>query len=257
MLISYLKKMILPLLLLYSSNCIATDEKLLITGNEARAPKIYLDEEHHPKGYLIEIMNIIAKEINLTIEYKLQNWPKAVEDASLGKYAIIGFSRSNERLKTFDFSEEPLYYDKIIVVTTQKNPLKFESYEDLKNKKIAVIRGTNYGYIFEKMLKENGFKHVETYSLESQLELLLKDKIDGFLIGSGTEGLYSAIRDSKNPVIQKRQNEFRILKKPFNLDPNYIAILKSRNQKPLLNKIDEALKKLKADGKLIHIYGEK
>ncbi|WGL60007.1 transporter substrate-binding domain-containing protein [Pigmentibacter sp. JX0631] len=257
MLLSYFKNILFCLLLLFCTMSIAEEDRLIITGNNSRAPKIYLDEMQHPKGYLIELMNIITKEINLTAEYKLQNWPKAVEDANLGKYAIIGFSRSNERLKIFDFSEEPLYYDKIVVVTTKKNPLKFETYEDLKNKKIAALRGANYGYIFEKMLKENGFNYVETFSIESQLELLLQDKIDGFLIGPGAEGLNSAIMGAKNPEIQKRRNEFRILKKPFNLDPNYIAILKSRNQKPLLNKIDEALKKLKAEGKLSHIYGDK
>lgn len=247
----------LCLFLLTHTICFANAETLIITGHQSRAPKIYLDDKAQPKGYLIEAMNMIGKELNLEIQYKLQNWPKAVDDAMSGKYAIIGFSLSNERLKHFDFSEEPLYYDKIILVTTIKNNMKFETYEDLKNKKIAAVRKTNYGHIFEKLVKEKGFEHVETYNTESQLELLLNNKIDAFLIGPGLEGLNNALKLVKNKEVLKRQHEFRILKKPFNLDPNYIAIHKSNNKKALLDKIDEKIRKLKSEGKFFQIYDEK
>lgn len=251
------KFVFLTLILLLQTMNFAVEEKLLITGNEARAPKIFLDDNQQPKGYLVEVMNLIAKELKIPVEYKLQHWPKAVDDAMSAKYAIIGFSRSNERMKIFDFTEEPLYYDKVILVTTKNNNMKFETYEDLKNKKIAAIRGTNYGFIFEKLVKEKGFHYVETFNVESQLELLVKNKIDAFLIGAGIDGFKSAIKNVKNQEIINKINEFRFLKKPFNLDPNYLAIHKSRNKKEFLNKIDEVIKKLKADGKLNHIFEEK
>ncbi len=253
----FFRYLLATFLLLLQTMSFAFEEKLFITGNEARAPKIFLDDNQQPKGYLVEVMNLIAKELKIAVEYKLQHWPKAVDDAISGKYAIIGFSRSNERMKIFDFTEEPLYYDKVILITTKSNPMKFETYEDLKNKKIAAIRGTNYGFIFEKLVKEKGFQYVETFNIDSQLELLVKNKIDAFLIGPGIDGFKSALKNAKSKDVLNNLNEFRFLKKPFNLDPNYLAIHKSRNKKEFLNKIDEVIKKLKADGKLNHIFEEK
>ncbi len=133
--------------------------------------------------------------------------------------------------------------------------MKYDSNEDLKNLKIGTVRGAFYGLEYEKLLKENQFTRIESYNLESELEMLLSKKIDAVIYSSGENistkaALENVIQNSKNQNLIKNKNKFRILKKPFSYDPNYFAYSKTLKKKDFLNKMDIAIRKLRSLGKL-------
>ena len=244
-----------PILFVPFISAYPDDNVLNITGNESRYPKIYLDINKQAKGPLIDAMNLVAKEMNIHVHYELFPWTRACDEALKGNFGIIGISKTLERLKDYDFSEEPLFYDKLLLITTTSKKLKYDSYEDLKNLKIGVIRGGFYGLEYEKLVKQNYFIRIENYNSESQLEMLLSKKIDAAIYSSGEYSsgevaLESVIQSSNNENLIKNKHKFRILKKPFSYDPNYIAFSKHLNRKDFLSKIDIVIRKLRNFGKL-------
>jgi len=195
-------------------------------------------------------MKFVGKETGDKYNFKLFSWARAYDTALKGEMAIIGLSKNTERLALFDYSEEPLFYDDLILVAKKGKEFNFENVSDLKGKKIGTARGASYGEIFEKAIKDNVFEAVAGNSPSSQLGMLLLDRLDAVLISVGKAGLEEACKDKTIPDLQSKKNQLVILPKPFNRDPNYVAFAKKMGKKEYLNRIDQVLKKAAKSGEL-------
>jgi len=225
-------------------------EEFTFTGNDSRPPKIFNDAGGNPNGVLVEIMKFVGKETGDKYNFKLYPWARAYDNATKGAIAIIGLSKNTERLALFDYSEEPLFYDDLILVVKKGKEFPFENVNDLKGKKIGTARGASYGDIFEKAIKENVFEAVAGNTPSSQLGMLLLDRLDAVLISVGKAGLEEACKDKTVPTLQSKKDQLVILPKPFNRDPNYVAFSKKMGKKEYLNKIDQVLIKAAKSGEL-------
>jgi len=228
----------------------AQAEEFTFTGNETRPPKVFNDPAGNANGVLVEIMKFVGKETGDKYNFKLFPWARAYDTALKGEMAIIGLSKNTERLALFDYSEEPLFYDDLILVVKKGKEFSFENVSDLKGKKIGTARGASYGDIFEKAIKENVFEAVAGNTPSSQLGMLLLDRLDAVLISVGKAGLEEACKDKTVPTLQSKKDQLVILPKPFNRDPNYVAFAKTMGKKEYLNKIDQVLKKANKSGEL-------
>lgn len=61
-------------------------EQIVLTGNDFRPPKIYLNESKETKGDLIDALNIVTKDMNLSIKIELFPWLRAYNEALKGTY---------------------------------------------------------------------------------------------------------------------------------------------------------------------------
>lgn len=219
-------------------------EEVKITGNEARPPKIFNDQNGVAQGILIEIMRYVQQQTGNQFITTLYPWSRAYKTAANGEAGIIGLSKSNERQKVFDYSSEPLFYDELVLVVKAGKVFPFATIKDLKGKSIGVCRGCSYGEAYEKAVKEKIFEPVQGDSPSAQLAMLLADRIDAVLIPVGKAGLEESLRGNQAGVdLLKHRDKFVILPKPFARDPNYLAFAKTMEKKKLLMQVDQALKK--------------
>lgn len=219
-------------------------EEIRITGNEARAPKVFNDQNGVAQGILVEIMRYVQQETGYRFNYRLYPWARAYKSAVNGEAGIIGLSMSKERQAIFDYANEPLFHDELVLVVKTGKEFPFSAISDLKGKAIGVCRGCSYGEAYEQAVRDKVFEPVQGDSPATQLAMLLVDRIDAVLIPVGRAGLEEALRGKAAGVdLLKQRDKFVILPKPFARDPNYLAFAKSMEQKKLLMRVDQVLKK--------------
>lgn len=210
-------------------------DELLISGNAFKQPKIW-QEGYKSKGILVDIMDYAGKEMGVDFRIKLSNWARAYHTAKNGRNGIVGISKTEERLKLFDYSE-PLYFDEVILVVKRGNEFQYEMHEDLKGKMIGVCRGCSFGPEYEEAKKF--FNIFQDSKSTQRLKLLLRGRTDAAIFSPGETSLDHAINE--NPSFSREL--FSVLKKPIARDPNYLAFPKEMNMKKFLSRFNQALKK--------------
>ena len=239
------------------SGCLA--EEIQLTGNEARAPKVFLDGGK-PSGILVDITHYIEKELKLTFNIQLYPFNRAYRDAVDGKSGIIGLSRTSDRLPLFDYGDEPMFYDDVVLVVEKGKEFPFSTIEDLRGKKLGIPRGASFGDEFDKAVKEGIFTTEGGAHPTQQLAMLSAGRLDAVLVGVGKQGLVEALRNKEATSLIRPGTEFTVLPKPFARDPNYMAFAKTANRSELLHQVDKVLRKGYATGAIpaiIDKYSEK
>ncbi len=106
-------------------------------------PKIFTDENNKVSGFWPDLLNYIAKKENWKIEYIHGNWSEnlaALEREDIDIMPDVAFTEKRNSL--YFFSEEPVLMSWArLYVNTNNNDIK--SIEDLKNRKIAALRGSS------------------------------------------------------------------------------------------------------------------
>ena len=212
-------------------------KEITIVGDNNEKPRIYIDD-YEAKGYLPNILHYIDEKTDLTFQIKLYPWARAYSTAEKGHVAIIGISKTPERLKIFDYTT-PVYFEDILVISTTNNPVNYNRIEDLYGKTVGITRGAVYSDEFEEAKKENKFEVIEDNSPSQRLNLLIYKRIDVAIIGSGQAGFRNALKDSKLP--SNKQAMLFTAETPLARDPNYIAFSKSMNALNTINKINDAV----------------
>lgn len=240
---TFLSRLLFLALLLVAPNVGA--EELVIVGDYNAKPKNWLDTELKPHGIMIDLLEEVGKRTGIKFTYKLHPWKRAYAMSNAGKGAIIGFSKTTERMKTWHYSI-PMYHDELVLVTTAKNKFEFTGLENLNGRKIGTKRGTSYGDDFEASLKKGHFVIVKGNNRKNQLRMLLVDRLDAVLLSPGRVALSTIIAESE--VLKQHKDDFVILEPSYKLDPNYLGIPKSMNKEHLLPIINKALKEISSDG---------
>ncbi len=227
-----------------ASHLFARDIKIVGDSNEK--PRIYLHETT-AMGYLPEVLRYIEEKTDLRFNISLYPWARAYLTATNGGAAIIGLSKTAERKEIFDYTV-PVYFEDLIVVSRANNPVEFHSIEDLYGKKVGVVRGGVYGEQFEKARDENKLTVIEDNSPTQRLRILIHERIDVALIGSGKAGFNNALEQDK--TLSGRDDLFFVADKPLTRDANYIGFAKSMKASQIIEDINDAITEGYASGEL-------
>ena len=235
--------------LIIASLCLAMSltfaETLYIVGDDNAKPKNWLDAEGNPKGIIIDLLSEITERTGIKFTLDLAPWNRSFTLSANGKGAIIGFSKNQQRLESWDFSD-PMYYDELVIVTSIDKQFEFSNLASLKGKRLAIKRGSSYGDDFEDARKNNLFSVIESTDRAGQMRMLTLDRVDAILLSPGNMALQSVIAD--NEWLIEHSGQFVILDPPYKKDPNYLGIPKSMNQSHLLPAINQALTDMQNDG---------
>ncbi len=214
-------------------------QELTILGYDKEPPKFY-KERGQPKGIFIDMLRYIEKEIGYTFHIKLYPWKRAYTYSLMAKGGIIGLSMTKERLQIFDYSDI-MYYDEVMVVVIKGKEFHFENINDLKGKKVGLIRGATFGDEFNQAVRSRLFTPKEDESHVQRLMKLLYGRIDVALVAPGKAGVFNYIQS--DPHLRENKNKFVVLSKPLKRDPNYLGISKKLRMTGFIAKFNKALKK--------------
>ena len=216
------------------------DTSLRVFTSSQTAPKTYVDHDS-PAGYLVEITVEALHRAGYVAEIEALPWARAVAEAEAGGGLITGFSRTVERDTLFDYSDV-VYEDRIVLVTRRDADFPFNSLSDLDGRTIGLQRGGSYGPALEAVLGQ--FHAVRDNGHCERLKMLDAGRIDGAIVsGVVAAVLFNAAVAGLDP------RELVIHATPVAIDPNYIAIARSRaDGAEIIGRVNRALAAMAHDG---------
>ncbi|MGY5847124.1 response regulator [Salegentibacter sp. HM20] len=172
----------LILLLLFLSTPLLSQDSLRV-GVYDNAPKIFLDEKNKPQGIFIDLIEKIAAEENIYLEYRTGAWSDLLDALEQGKIDLLpDMAYSAERDSIFKLSGLPVIGSWLEIFTHTPNAIS--SMQDLDGKRIGLLAGSVQADYFAQQAA-NDFNisyRLRTYETQPELVEALKDKkLDGIV----------------------------------------------------------------------------
>ena len=225
-----MKKIITILMLILSTLSFAA-KKLYVGTNAEFKPYEYL-ENNKMVGFDIELMELLGKELGYEIKWQDMSFDGLLPALQMKKIdaVIAGMSATPERKKAVAFSKS--YFKAKQVVITKGVDKSLKSFKDLAGKKVGVM----LGFTGDTVVSEIKGVKVERFNASyAAIMALSQNKVDAVVLDSEPAKKYTA-----------NNKQFVIASIPAEEEDYAIAVRK--NDKELLDKINSALDKIKANG---------
>ena len=213
------------------------DAGVINIGLEGTYPPFsFVDTDGKLTGFEVELSEALAKELGVKARLQPTKWDGILAALESKRLDIVvnQVTISDERKKKYDFSE-PYTVSGIQALVLTKNKDTIKTAQDLAGKKVGVGLGTNY----EQWLKDNVPKAIiKTYDDDpSKFQDLRVGRIDAILIDRLAALEYA--RKAKDTIAAGDA---------FSRQEAGVALRKGEPE--LLDAINKALDKLRADGTL-------
>jgi cyclohexadienyl dehydratase len=188
------------------------------------------------KGFDIDVMNELAKDLGVEVEYVPTDWKTLVNGVVAGKYHITGSaSISPPRMKVAGFSESYIAVE-IFPFTTEDKAGMFDGYESINKPEVKVA--TTLGTTFEKLVRE-WFPNADIKVVEAPArgyQEVLAGRADVFI----TSNIEGSTLEAKFPVVRVANTEPRA--------PNPIAMILPQDDQVWINYVNNWVKVKAAQG---------
>jgi PAS domain S-box-containing protein len=205
-----------------------------VAGDINYPPYEFMDENGVYKGYNVDIMNSIAIELGINIEFVPMTWGESIEALKEGKVdAIQGITKTELRNRQLYFSE-PIARN-LQMIFVRKDTTYISSIEDLENHSVVIQAGD----INEEVVKVlSGVNVVFKPNQEEALKALIEGEVEAF-IGNRLVGLYISQRD-------KLTEKIKIVGQPVSSAEYCSAVL--NGNKEVLDILNEGISRIKKNG---------
>ncbi|WP_319544670.1 transporter substrate-binding domain-containing protein [Ruegeria conchae] len=188
------------------------------------------------KGYDIDIMNALAADLGVEVEYVPTDWKTLVNGVVAGKYHITGSaSISPPRLKVAGFSDSYISVE-LFPYTTKDKADKFDGYASINKPDVKVA--TTLGTTFEKRVRE-WFPDADIKVVEAPargFQEVLAGRADVFI----TSNIEGSTLEAKFPVVRVKNAGPRA--------PSPIAMLLPQDDQVWINYVNSWIEVKKAQG---------
>lgn len=198
-------------------------------------------EQDTLKGFEVDVMNAIGKEMGREIQYQTANFSGLFGMLESGRIDTVAnqITITEERQKAYIFSE-PYVYDGAQVVTKEGNT-EVEGVEDLKGKTVAVNLGSN----FEALLRELPYAdeiNIKTYESNLERDTAL-GRVDAFVMD----------RVSASQIIKEKPLPLELAGPTFSQITNAYPFRDTDAGRALRDEVNAALTALRDNGTLASI----
>lgn len=192
-----------------------------------------IDDKGNVVGFDIDLMNAIATELGVKVEYKKMGFDTIITAVQSGQVniGVSGFSISDERKEQIDFTV-PYFIGGQAVVTSPDSGIT--KLEDLNGKVVAVGMGTTGEQTAQDNIKGAKVKALDDYSTAF---MMLKN---------GSAKAVVADLAVANEYIKK--DGFVAIGDPLSYEENAIVVKKGNAD--LIDALNKAIAKLKGEGKI-------
>jgi PAS domain S-box-containing protein len=166
-------------------------------GLEQNPPLSFIDDSGKPAGLLVDLLDGIAIKEGWQIEYLPDTFQRCLEKLQNRKIDLmVTIAWSEQRAKIFDYNQVNV----VAVWGALYTPLdiEIESFFDLEDKRIAVMRRDIHHQSLRKMLKNFGIntEFIEVDNFDDVFTLLRNHKVDAGVVGR----FYAIGKEEKNNV---------------------------------------------------------
>lgn len=204
----------------------------LYVGTNAEFPPFEYLEEGKVVGFDIDFINAIGKELGREVVVKDMSFDGLLPALQTKKVDIVvaGMTATEERQKAVNFSQ-PYYMANQVIIVPESNTT-ITNFDDLTGKKVAVM----LGFTGDVVVSEMPNVQVERFNAAyAGIMALQAGKVDAVVLDSETANNYVA--QNKGLKLAEGQGES---------EAYAIAVRKDDSQ--LLDEINTAIDKIKADG---------
>jgi signal transduction histidine kinase/ActR/RegA family two-component response regulator len=204
-------------------------------GLYQNVPLSFSDPNGTVKGFVIDILEHVAKKEGWTIEYHIDTWSQCIQNLEDGEIDLLGgIAITPERAQNFDYTYESVQTEWGQVYSHKKYGA--ESILDLKFKKIAVLQGDVHFINLRQMMSSFGFavRFIEAFEYETVMELVEVGRCDVGVVSY----LYGL----------QHENDYQVFKSPIIFNPQklYFAVRNGENWW-VLQALDRYLHEMKTD----------
>lgn len=218
--------------------------KLVVGTDAAYAPMEYMNDKGEIVGIDIEVVKAIGKEMGVDVEFKNLGWDPlfpAVENDEID-LAVSSITITDDRKKTYDFSEPYFVANQLILVPENSDVKEFK---DLKDKKVSVQINTTGHIVVKDLLGKTSSKILAAESTPLAITEMVNGNADA------TVGDNAVIKDyvKNNP-----KTKMKIIE-DSSFEKEYYGLMVKKGNKDVLELLNKGLQKLKENGKLKEITG--
>ena len=212
----------------------ASNGTLVVGTNAAFPPFEYVGDDGNPDGFDIALIKAIGDKIGMEVQIQDMEFDSLVSSIG-GKIdvAIAGMTVTEERKNTVDFSDS--YYEAVQAVLVPKGSA-IATADDLKNLKIGVQLGTTGEFIADEIEGATVSAYNKAVDAVNDLN---NGRVDCVIVDKNPAEVFGAQFSDKVDVVPGTN---------FDFEPENYAIALPKGNTELADKINNALKELKADG---------
>ncbi len=222
------------------------DEVVYLVGTDAAYPPFEMLEGDDVVGFDIDIIKAVAEAAGIKINVEHTGWDPLMNGLDNGSVdiGISAITIRADRQERYDFSEPYFEANQLIMV---KKGSGVTELADLEGKNIGVQTATTGNFVVADAFGKT-YKGIKGYDdLPSAVDDLLLGRLDAVVTDN-------AVLQEYLKVVAK--DGYELIKDPaFEIEKYGIAVLKDRDD-GLLEKINEGLKKIKADGTYDKIFNK-
>ena len=229
----------------YQKKDVQRNGDLIVATNAEFKPYEYI-ENNQIVGIDMDIMQAICDELQMNLVIENMAFDSILPAIQSGKATVgaAGMTVTEDRKKNADFSDSYTTSKQVIIVNAPKKAETtgntINSVDDLIGKNIGVQLGTT-GDTFATDYEKDGTANLERYTKAADaIQALNQNKIDCVIIDEQPALSFVAVNSN-----------LAILEEEFAVEEYALSIKKGRTD--LLEKINNALKKLKSDGTIANI----
>lgn len=204
-----------------ANDVFAKENVITLSGHPDYPPIIWFSKKENTlKGVAVELIQEMFSAHNIKIGLvPVSTWGRALEEVNQGRIdLLLPPYKTDERLRTYLFSEKPFMNDKTVLFVKKGKKIKYEKPLDLKNYKGVALINDSFGDEFDLAAKNS--LTIQRLSKTSQsLNFLVRDRAD-YLIAGYSAGISVAIKENL-------KNEIEVLPKEIVSTGMYLAISKN------------------------------
>lgn len=199
------------------------------------SPYSFHDEQDKLVGYDVEVMEAVADRLGAKVEWVEGKWDGLIAGLDAGQYDLVAneVAITDERRQKYLFSSPYAYVYGVVVTRDDKDDIT--AFEDLAGKSVAQTPTSNWGQLTESY----GATVVPTNGFSESIQLVIEGRADATVNDNVTFLDYKKQKPDAQVKVAAEATEI-----------NECALLIRQGDDELRQRLDDALRQLRDEGKL-------
>lgn len=218
--------------------------KLVVGTDATYAPMEYMDDDGEIVGIDIDIVDAIAEELDIEVEYKNIGWEPlfpAIDNEEVD-FAVSSITITEKREESYDFTE-PYYIANQLILVPEGSDIT--SFADLEDKKVSAQINTTGHIVVQDLLGETSPDIVAAETMPLAITEMINGNADASVGDNSTVNEY--IQNNPDVEVDTIEDD--------SFEKEYYGLMVKKGNDEVRELLNEGIEKIKESGELEEITG--
>jgi|SRR5690625_101910 len=219
--------------------------KLVVGTDATYAPMEYMDDNGDIVGIDIDIVDAIAEELGIEVEYKNIGWEPlfpAVDNDEVD-FAVSSITITDKREESYDFTDPYYIANQLILVPEGSEIASFSELED--DKTISVQINTTGHIVVQELIGETNPNILAAETMPLAITEMINGNADASVGDNSTVNEY--MQNNPNAAVETIEDD--------DFEKEYYGLMVKKGNDEVRELLNEGIEKIKENGKLEEITG--